>query len=563
MKHFIKAHFGSLLLAGVILSVALLASVLLFAQGPQPSDDAYITFRHVRNLLEHGIPAWNLHSKPVMGSTSPAFLFGLALFAKLTNLEISRAAFALNVGLMFGIVLLAYLAARDLLQKRFAALLASILIGINSVNISIFSEGFESALFVLASFAALYAVRQRQDILSLVLASLAPLIRPEGIFLSVLVWIALVIEKRFRWKLIPAYSLLPALWLAFSLWYYGSPVPNSIRAKTMLPAMYAPYQGTEVKLLNRLPQLPLALAELWNSKVEPLLLQGYYYEAITLRNVFRTPLWKKTLLALAVLSWLAALLDTFKRKDTRFVYLLYAPLLLVFYAWIGHVLPWYFPPLITFSILSLWAGCLFAAQRFGQWLLRFKKSLPRGLTLRLGFYAGFALVIFSTFLMTNRYAFLQKKHWHGGPEIFLAPLPRRDNLRNMERDRFLVYRQAAEYLNRQSQNPGTALITEVGVFGYYYRGEVLDSLGLCSPEVFPFYPPPIHDTKNRNGKKYNANTIVPTALVMSLQPDYVINSAGYIENLIQADSPFRQKYQWIGEAGMVWEAWVMIFEKNK
>ena len=34
-------------------------------------DDAYITFRHAKNLVEAGRPAWNLTGDPVLGSTSP------------------------------------------------------------------------------------------------------------------------------------------------------------------------------------------------------------------------------------------------------------------------------------------------------------------------------------------------------------------------------------------------------------------------------------------------------------------------------------------------------------
>jgi hypothetical protein len=51
------------------------AGAFLLAQGLQPCDDAYITFRHARNLVRHLRPVWNLEGPPVLGSTSPAFVF--------------------------------------------------------------------------------------------------------------------------------------------------------------------------------------------------------------------------------------------------------------------------------------------------------------------------------------------------------------------------------------------------------------------------------------------------------------------------------------------------------
>ncbi len=80
LKEIIRRHFGSApVFAGV---VALAAAWFLVSQRLQPCDDASITFRHLKHLVEHGAPAWNLEGQPVLESDSSAALTPFATRVK-------------------------------------------------------------------------------------------------------------------------------------------------------------------------------------------------------------------------------------------------------------------------------------------------------------------------------------------------------------------------------------------------------------------------------------------------------------------------------------------------
>src|SRR5206468_10103522 len=132
-------------LAGEFVSPALLAAAVglgaaagafLLLQHLQPCDDAYITFRHARNLARHLRPVWNLEGPPVLGSTSPAFVFLLGGLGFLFGAErVDQVALALNAVILAAATLLAYLVARDLTGRPIASLLAAALVGFSSVNV--------------------------------------------------------------------------------------------------------------------------------------------------------------------------------------------------------------------------------------------------------------------------------------------------------------------------------------------------------------------------------------------------------------------------------------------
>jgi Gpi18-like mannosyltransferase len=87
---------------------------------------------------------------------------------------------------------------KDLAKKEFLALLAAALVGFNSPNIFILSQGFESAMLVLVLLVSLYLLRRDHYIPTLVLAGLAPLVRPEGLLLTPLVWAYILITGVFK-----------------------------------------------------------------------------------------------------------------------------------------------------------------------------------------------------------------------------------------------------------------------------------------------------------------------------------------------------------------------------
>ena len=544
----LAAEFGSPALLVTAAGLGAAAGAFLLSQHLQPCDDAYITFRHARNLARYLRPAWNLEGRPVLGSTSPAFVFLLGGLGLVLGVDrIDQLAFALNAVLLAAITLLAYLVARDLGAGPIPALAAAALVGFNSVNVFILSQGFEAGLLLAVLMAGLYLARTGRDLPAVVLASAAPLVRPEGILLTPLVWGAILLGRRFRARLLAAYLALPLAWLVFSTAYYGSPIPQSIRARRAEPAVFRPYGGGRVDLAHRLASIVPEAAALARREASFYLLTGYRrLEEVPGGRL--GPAWL-TLLGLPVLG--ATLL---RRPDARIVYLLYAPLFLALYGWIGHREAWYFPSFVTFGVLTLFHGGVVTLDR-GWSLLKRITGFTSPWLPALSWTAVGALL-----LPANNYAV---NHGQADKGRLFARDPRGEAFERAEHERFNGYRRVAGMLNRRGDPPEPALTSEVGVFGFFYRGEVIDTVGLCTPEALAFYPPPASDVWDERGRPLTyEDNLTPTRMVLDLKPTYVVNGLGFVRNLLQPGHPFRRKYVLLGSFGTAWGEPVRVFARK-
>lgn len=545
--------FGSTPAFWVVVILALVCAVFLGSQKLQPCDDAHITFRHVKNLVEHGRLAWNLTGDPVLGSTSPAFVLALAGVCKVLGVgQIDQAALYLNAVFHFLMVIFTYLVGRDLIRRPLPAILLAALVGSNAINIFIASQGFESAMLGATLLATLYFVRLGRDRLSVVLASAAPLIRPEGILLTPLVWGYLVVTRRFRKQLLIPYFLIPLAWIAFSSAYYGSPIPHAIAAKKRFASIYRPYTGEDLNLVGRLPGVLSHAAGLWNQPAGDLMLTGSSSrEFETTLQVIRR--W------IMLLGLPFAITAVCLRPDGRVLYLLYAPLFLLLYGWIGHTQAWYFPSFIAFSIVLLFSGWVWGVDLLlgkaealtGRRISKWKTALP------------VTLVVFLAFITVNNYAVNRGEHDHRHRGLLFPPNPWGSLWDMWEIQRYHYYRQAAKLLNAQATPRAVVMISEVGVIGYYYEGEVFDTVGLCSPKALEFYPPPAWDIRDPEGKYYTrANNFTPTNMIMEIKPDFVVNSRFYLFNLLRAGSPFLEEYEETARFGRVWGEPILIYKRR-
>ncbi len=549
----IMKAFGSTRICCLVVALAGVCSLFLISQKLQPCDDAYITFRHVKNFLEFGRPSWNLTGDPVLGSTTPAFLFTLTLFCAVFRVDqVDQAALYLNATFHFLLFILAFLVGMDLLRKVLPALLLAALIGVNAVNVCISSAGFESSMFLATLFGSLYCVRLERDRSALFLSSLAPLIRPEGIVVVALVWGYIFCRRRFKKRLLLAFLPLPLLWLTFSTAYYGSPIPHTIHAKKKFPAIYKPYTGNEVNLVDRLPSVPSHAWDLWEHHAGSLLLSGS-----TSRD-FETSL-QKARRWIMFLGLPLTLLFIVVRPDGRIIYLLYPPMFLILFGWIGHTQRWYYPSFVVSSILILFVGWVRAFDyAFDTLPVVARKFVDHWKVPQIAL-----LIIALLFVTVNNVKINHGEydHRHRGA---LFPVNPWGALWDMwEIQRATLYRQAAEYLATRTDPSDVVLISEVGVFGYYYPGEVIDAIGLCTPAALDFYPPPEGDIRDPQGNYHNkGNNLTPTNMVMTLKPDFVVNSQFYTANLLRPGSPFLQEYREIHRFGRIWGEPVIIHERS-
>jgi hypothetical protein len=448
--------FGTRCTFILVVVLSLGCAFFLALQKVQPCDDAYITLRHVKNLVEHGRPAWNLGGEPVLGSTTPAFLLAVAVFSSVFDLvQLDWAALYLNAVFQFVIVVLTFLIVRDLTARTLPSVLVASLIGLNSVNVFVFSQGFENAMLVAALLGALYLLRQQHDTVSLVIASNAPLIRPEGILLTPIVWGYVLLSRRFKKRLLIAYLSIPLLWLAFSTTFYGSPIPHPIQAKKKFPLIYRPYSGAEINLAERLPRAFSGAAALWNGTAGSLLFTSSSHGRV--KSSMSD--WRKRIMLCGLpLMLLASLIN----RDGRIIYLLYPPLFILLYGWIGVTMVWYFPSFITFAIVLLFCGWARFIDSLSTALERLTGSWIR----RLRIPQVLLLGLFLLFITANAYSLRPREDPNLQKCVVFAVSPYKPGWESQEYQRFDGYRRAAEYLNAYTKQRATALINEVGVFGY-------------------------------------------------------------------------------------------------
>jgi arabinofuranosyltransferase len=196
-------------------------------------DDSYITFRTVDNIVNGYGPVWNV-SERVQAYTHPLWL-GAVTVPYLVTREPYYTSLALSIALtLLTAALLAKRLARTpwTLLVCFAALLSS------KAFVDFSTSGLENALThaLLALFVWRWWDTPAGESRLLQLAFIASLCLLTRLDLGVLVGPALAVET---WRLGLARAVRPLLvgllpilvWEAFSIFYYGSLVPNTAYAK--------------------------------------------------------------------------------------------------------------------------------------------------------------------------------------------------------------------------------------------------------------------------------------------------------------------------------------------
>jgi arabinofuranosyltransferase len=212
------------------------AALALFALGfarfrSELIDDAYISLRYARHLAQGLGLVWN-PGEPVEGYTDFLWVILLSLVG-----ATREAAWAL--GALAGALLLVVMS-RVPERLRVTGLAGALLPLAVTAHLAVpywSAKGLETTLFTLLVTAGLLlhasGAEPRRSLLAVHLLSLSALTRPEG-----LLFLALAVIDRARRRDDPARVhalLLPILLLgphlAFRLWYYGFPLPNTYYAK--------------------------------------------------------------------------------------------------------------------------------------------------------------------------------------------------------------------------------------------------------------------------------------------------------------------------------------------
>jgi len=294
----------------VLLCIACIALTTLIPYG---NDDMFITLRYARNLAAGRGFVFNSGEK-YLGVTTPLYVIIIAFFSIFSKDFVLIAMLLSYMSLIFACFYL------YLIFKRFkleiGGLIASILIVSNGIISA--AHGMELNFFMLLIFAAIFYFLKNRFLIVGLLCGASILIRPEGI--CFFLWPAIYLVLTGNWKNVSRYllGLMSVLvpWIMFSTFYFGFPLPQTIRAKAVIGELRLQPSFWDELIKRRAPSVQVY----WF-----LALLGVFYSVVHKR------IWELILLAFLI-SYLAAYRIL---SPPPFIWY-YVPLVFVFYVFVGE-----------------------------------------------------------------------------------------------------------------------------------------------------------------------------------------------------------------------------------
>jgi hypothetical protein len=457
-------------------------------QFPVASDDSYIDYRYVHNLVRLGTFDYNpgLH---VMGFTSHLHLLVLSILCVIfrTN-DVAIISQQLNIfcqliscGIIFRFL-------SKVVNKPSAAL-GCLLFAADSYLVTEVAYGKESSIVILFMLIAIYYSNGAKPVLFAWSNSLLFFARPEGV-----VWMAFALIwhfKKIKFQVVKFWSapiFMLTGWYCFLFYYFHTLFPHGALAKGKV---YIPrsFVTTAIELGGFISNFfaPLHL----KPDGHPLV----FYNVIS---------------ALHDWQFLWALIAGILVLGALFIFSKNEPWLRFYFGGASCVF-------IVFSISNPWMFSWYYAwfSLIPVLLVPLAVSLMFRRPQRLGKVAACVL---SLWLLSVP---LIQQPQHFG--VFGLPVLVWESVEA----RLLFYREAAEYLNNLEASrfdnsklefgkASESAVYEPGIFGYYYNGRVLDLDGLVCDEPLAYYPLP---EKERAPK---AIAGIPVLVVDKLKPKQIL-----------------------------------------
>lgn len=488
-----------MLVWGAIILLALMARLV-----PQPRtvDDAFITFRYSRNLVNGDGFVYNLDSR-VLGTTTPLYTFTMAGFGLVFgDNDYPSYAMAVNaVADAISTFLLMLLAFR-LSKNQWVAAATGLLWAILPFSVTFAIGGMETSvhnLWMIAAWTA-YVYQWRSGWVGAFVA-LGILTRPDAaIWAGPLLLHQLFVAWRERGgqpllKWIPwqAWGVGLAIglpWTIFATVYFGSPIPHTVGTKA------AVYQVDGLQAFLRLLQHYATLLH------QHELLGALAGVAIGL-IVFPT---------LAIIGSLSVL-----RENGRSLSLVVYPWLYfaVFSILNPLIFRWYLAPPLPAYLLTVTIGAYAVLNA----------ALPNISRQR---WVGAGWTAFACVCLLNAW---QLKPDHAPS----APAPRMA-FHELE----LNYAAMAQRLvEHEDVNENTLIaIGDIGAFGFYSNARILDTIGLVTKDLDAYYDPDRQAAIIAKG----ANYAIPPDMIFDYQPQYLVVMADFVELGLLEDPRFAQYY---------------------
>ncbi len=472
-----------------------LAIALRLLPGARLIDDAYITYRYAKNILDGAGFVYN-PGEAVLGTTTPLYTLLLVMIGFVTRSDafplISPLVNALADGL--GTPLL-YVIGRRMLNHRLPASILGFLWAISPRSVTFAIGGMETSVYITLMLATFVSYLERRYRLAALLAALSTLTRPDALIWIGPLGLAIMIDlwysrqtqppaKRLPWLEGLIYVAVLAPWVIFASITFGNPLPHSIAAKSVAYHL-PPTQG----LVAFMQQYAIPFEEFSAFGQTGALIGFIVYLPLTALGSLYLYHADRRFLPILIFPWTYAL-----------VFIVANPL----------IFRWYTaPPIVIYTLLII----------AGVW----------GLVGRIASVRGACWALAATGIVWTA---LSLNEWKIHPDHGLdRPAP---DMAWYQLE--LLYQQAAISLRPLVKKNTVIAAGDIGALGWYSGARILDTLGLISPQATRYYPldPSMLAT---------APYAVAPDLIIEQKPDYIVILETYGRNSLMKDPRFVKMYR--------------------
>jgi hypothetical protein len=483
----------------------LLAIAARLIPGPRTVDDAFITFRYSRNIVEGQGFVYNPGSQ-VLGTTTPLYTVLLAAISAVVRGEdFQNYAMVVNALADAETAILLFLLARRLTGNRWIGALLGALWAIAPWSVTFAIGGMETSLAIFWMIGAVWLYVTDHRIWMGVFASLGFLTRIDAaIWFGPLLayqlaerWLSTrgkPILTRLPWQTWLAFVITFLPWLVFSLAYFGSPFPHSLTAKSVA---YLIPPGAQFSWL--LPRLGTPFLESDVFGGVGAMISTLVYILLSLLGIWYTARHLPRLLPLLIYPWLYVTVFSIANPP---------------------VFRWYTVPPFPALMLGIVAG-VWALIEWLQKATRTQLVAPVAITLLALFWGGLSLHAWV----------LHPDHEPDRPAPTMA-------WHLIE----LYYQQlGTELREKYGVTPDTVVASaDIGAIGYFSRARIVDTVGLVTPEYSSYYP--IDPSLVVNEPNEHENYAIPPQLIKDANPDYFVTMEAFVRLGLEKDPQFKAAY---------------------
>lgn len=495
----------------VVALVALLARVI---PSPRTIDDAFITFRYARNLVEGQGFVYN-PGVQTLGTTTPLYTLLMAGISTVTGgQDFPWYALTVNALADAGAAILLFLILRRVTGHDWISGLLGLLWAVSPRSVAFAVGGMETSVVILWMLAAVWWYLQvgnggrtavRPYILVGVFCALGFLTRIDTVLWSGPLLLYQLGEslwtrrdqpllKRIPWATWIAGLVVVLPWLVFSWIYFGSPIPNSINAKTVA-YLVAPLS---------------AMIALIQHYANP------FFEVFTFGGLATAVGGLLYLLLNGI-----ALLSVRRRAPRLLPFLIYPWLYLIAFSVANPLIfRWYLNPPMPALMLGIFIGL---------WTIfnSLRDRFPTASAAKFVMPVAFG-VLGLTWLFTSLHEWiLQPDHGPSRP----APLMAWHEIELLYQD------VATDLVANHGVTPQTVVASgDIGAIGYFTRAIIVDTVGLVTPAMRAYYPvdPALIPS--------DANYAIPPQMIADTNPEFLVAMESMVRLGLEQDADFTARY---------------------